>query len=189
MHRVLAEFFLIRILLEITEIKEFRIISESVFLSDHASPITSGVPKLLCCISYTVSLRESLCWRLTTAETELIPLFHNLDAAISSILTLRLLVLIPSWRNWTISLLDDILSFSLSDFVLSCCFSHTVTKHQSIYIEISHTWIGVNTHFQPIGMRMHLFSPSSFGSHTDYINSTSPSWRLLMRNKSLHTDK
>jgi hypothetical protein len=45
-------------LLEITEIKEFRIISGSVFLSDHASPITSNVPKLLCCISYTISLRE-----------------------------------------------------------------------------------------------------------------------------------
>jgi hypothetical protein len=109
--------------------------------------------------------------------------------ATSSILTSRLLVLIPSWRNWTISLLDDILSFSLSVFVLSCCFSHTDTEHQSIYIEISHAWIGANTPFQPIGVQMHLFSPSSFGPHTDHINSIFPSWRLLMRIKSLHTDK
>jgi hypothetical protein len=50
-------------LLEITEISEFRITSGSVFLSDHASPIISGVSKPLCCISYIVSLRESLCWR------------------------------------------------------------------------------------------------------------------------------
>jgi hypothetical protein len=121
-------------MLEITEIREFRITSENVSLSDHASSITSGVPKPLCCISYTVSLRELLCWRYTTAEIESIPLFHNLDAATSLILTSRLLVLIPSWRNWIISLLDDILSFSLSVFVLSCCFSHTDTEYQSIYI-------------------------------------------------------
>jgi hypothetical protein len=31
-------------LLEITEIREFRITSGNVFLSDHASPITSDVP-------------------------------------------------------------------------------------------------------------------------------------------------
>jgi hypothetical protein len=39
-------------LLEITEIREFRITSGSVSLSDHASPITSGVPKL-CAVSPT----------------------------------------------------------------------------------------------------------------------------------------
>jgi hypothetical protein len=50
-------------LLEITEMSEFKIISGSVSLSDHVSPITSSVPKPLWCISYTVSLRESLCWR------------------------------------------------------------------------------------------------------------------------------
>jgi hypothetical protein len=43
-------------LLEIIEIRKFRITSGSVFLSDHASPITSGVHKSLCCISYTISL-------------------------------------------------------------------------------------------------------------------------------------
>jgi hypothetical protein len=32
-------------LLEITKIREFRITNGSVSLSDHASPITSGVPK------------------------------------------------------------------------------------------------------------------------------------------------
>jgi hypothetical protein len=71
-------------LLEITEIREFRITSRSVSLSDNASPITSDVPKPLCCISCTVSLRESLCWKYTTAETEPLPLFHNLDVMISS---------------------------------------------------------------------------------------------------------
>jgi hypothetical protein len=50
-------------LLEITEISEFRITSGSIFLSDHASSITSGVSKPLCCIFYIVNLRESLCWR------------------------------------------------------------------------------------------------------------------------------
>jgi hypothetical protein len=35
-------------LLEITEISEFIITSGSVSLSDHASPITSGVPTPLC---------------------------------------------------------------------------------------------------------------------------------------------
>jgi hypothetical protein len=72
------------LVLETTEIREFRITSGSVSLYDHASPIISGVPKPLCCISCTVSLRESLCWRYTTAKTEPIPLFHNLDVMISS---------------------------------------------------------------------------------------------------------
>jgi hypothetical protein len=50
-------------LLEITEIREFRITSGSVSLSDHASPITSSIHRPLCCIFCTVSLQESFCWR------------------------------------------------------------------------------------------------------------------------------
>jgi hypothetical protein len=71
-------------LLEITEIREFKITNGSVSLSDHVSPIIFDVPKPLCCISCTVSFWESLRWRYTTTETELIPLFHNLNVMISS---------------------------------------------------------------------------------------------------------
>jgi hypothetical protein len=48
-----------------------------------------------------------------------------------------LLVLIPSWRNQTISLLNDVLSFSLSALILSYCISHTYIKHQFINREIT----------------------------------------------------
>jgi hypothetical protein len=66
---------------------------------------------------------------------------------------------------------------------------YRVSIHIYIERDISHAWIGANTPFQPIEMRMHIFSPSSFGPHTDHINWTSPSWRLLIRIKSLHTEK
>jgi hypothetical protein len=86
--------------LEITKIREFRITNENVFLFYHAFPITSGVSKQLWCIFCTVSLRESLCWRYTTAEIEHISLFHNLDIIISFILIRRPLVLTPVIEKW-----------------------------------------------------------------------------------------
>jgi hypothetical protein len=103
-----------------TNIREFRIINESVFLFDHASPITSGVSKQLCCIFCIVNLRESLCWRYTTAETEPIPLFHNLDIMISFILARRPLVLTPVMEEsdclpleWSLHFFSNTLYFSL----------------------------------------------------------------------------
>jgi hypothetical protein len=77
-------------------------------------------------------------------------MFHNLYVTTFSILTPRLLVLIPSWRNWTISLLDDVFSFSLSAFILSCSVSPTHIEHQSINRDITdlntckYTFSGLN---------------------------------------------
>jgi hypothetical protein len=86
---------------------------------------------------------------------------------------------LPSWRNRVVSLLDDI---SLSLF--KCL------KHYFLFSSVS----SKDTQYMNINRDDHLnrceytFS-SSFGPRTDHINSTSPSWRLLMRIKSLHTDK
>jgi hypothetical protein len=119
-------------MLEITEIRKFKITSESIFLFYFTFSITFGVLKFLRCISCTVSLRKSskIAWLEINHGRDLAyTLLHNLDVAISSILMPRLLFLIPSWRNWIISLLDDILFFSLGAFVLSYYVLHTDTEH------------------------------------------------------------
>jgi hypothetical protein len=124
-------------LLEITEIRKFRITSENVSLSNHASPITSGVHKAL--MLYLLHHKPS---RIALLEID-----HSQDRAYPSVSQSRCHDLflfshgdrsfsLPSWRNRVVFLFDDV-SLSLFKCLKYYFLFFSVSSKDTQYININ----------------------------------------------------